>query len=114
MGLEMDRVELVRAAGPLPGADAVSGRAQQHWDAIVPASGPEPARAVARIEVFEGAEQWGVRVLERAGGTDEAELLRVVAKLLVWHARCPTETVDVVLSRSHAHHTLVRVSGDYV
>ncbi len=68
----------------------------------------------ARAEVFVGPEQWGVRLGDRAPDLDDATLLRVVARLLVWHAGCRTETVDVVLGRTHAHHPLVRVGGDYV
>ena len=66
------------------------------------------------IEIFEGREQWGVRLFDRAPQMHESDLIRVVAHLLVWHAQCRTETVDVVLARTHDHHTLVRVSGDYV
>ena len=51
-------------------------------------------------------------VLDRAPQMHDSDLIRIVAHLLVWHAHCRTETVDVVLARTHDHHTLVRVSGD--
>jgi hypothetical protein len=92
-----------------PRVDAVSARAHQHWDLR-----DDRGEVFARVEVFEGAEQWGVRVHDRAPALADADLLRYVATLLVWHARCPTDTVDVVLGRTHEHHVLVRVGGDFV
>ena len=87
----------------------VAAKAQQHWDFK-----DEAGRVFARAEIFEGREQWGVRLLDRAPHLHDSDLIRIVAHLLVWHAQCRTETVDVVLARTHEHHTLVRVSGDYV
>ena len=64
--------------------------------------------------MFEGPEQWGVRVHDRAPQLEDSEILRLVARLIVWHAKCPTDTVDVVLGRTHEHHTLVKVGADFV
>jgi hypothetical protein len=79
------------------------------WDVSAPGRG-----VFARAEIFAGQEQWGVRIQDRAPELDVRDLLRVVARLLVWHVSCSAETVDVVLGRTHDHHTLVRVQGDYV
>lgn len=103
----MGTVDIYRVTPPA--VDPVAARAQQHWDFR-----DENGFVFARAEVFEGREQWGVRLHDRAPHLDDADLLRLVAKLLVWHAGCPTETVDVVLGRTHEHHTLVRVGGDYI
>ncbi len=92
-----------------PRVDAVAARAQQHWDFQ-----DERGYVFARAEIFEGSEQWGVRVHDRAPHIPDDELLRLIARLLVWHARCPTDTVDVVLGRTHEHHTMVKVGADYV
>lgn len=108
-GLALNRMRYARAAPERSRVDAVSAKAQQHWDVI-----DEAGTAIARAEIFEGTEQWGVRLFDRAPQLDDSDLLRVAAHLLVWHAQCRTETVDVVLGRTHEHHTLVRVSGDYV
>ena len=107
MGFEPDRVSMRRVAPT--SVDEVGARAQQHWDLADP-----EGRVFARAEVFEGREQWGVRLHDRAPELADAELLRLVAHLLVWHARCPTDTVDVVLGRSHEHHLLVKVGADFV
>lgn len=108
-GLALNQMRYERAAAGRSRIDEVSARANQHWDVF-----DEAGVAVARAEIFEGSEQWGVRFFDRAPRLDDSDLLRVVAHLLVWHAQCRTETVDVVLGRTHEHHTLVRVSGDYV
>jgi hypothetical protein len=55
-----------------------------------------------------------VRVHDRAPNVEDDDLLRLIARLLVWHAKCPTDTVDVVLGRTHEHHTLVKVGPDFV
>jgi hypothetical protein len=107
LALARMRYERVQPSGKL--IDEVSKRANQHWNII-----DESNVIIARAEIFEGSEQWGVRFFDRAPALDDSDLLRVVAHLLVWHAQCATETVDVVLGRTHEHHTLVRVSGDYV
>lgn len=107
MATDLGAVTMERAA---PGkADAVGQRAQQHWAF-------KDARGVlfAHAEVFEAPEQWGVRVHDRAAQLSDAELLKMVGQMLVWHAGCRSDTVDVVLGRSHEHHTLVRVGGEYV
>ncbi|UJR80774.1 hypothetical protein [Sandaracinus amylolyticus] len=108
-GLALDRMRYQRVPPQRARVDDVSTRAQQHWDVI-----DEAGTTIARAEVFEGREQWGVRLLDRAPNLHDSDLIRLVAHLLVWHAQCRTETVDVVLARTHEHHTLVRVSGDYV
>ncbi|MCZ7678913.1 MAG: hypothetical protein M5U28_09215 [Sandaracinaceae bacterium] len=105
--MEVGSVKIYRVVPPR--VDAVAARANQHWDFK-----DEHGTVFARAEIYEGQEQWGVRVHDRAPSLGDDELLRLIAKLLVWHARCPTETVDVVLGRTHEHHTLVRVGGDYV
>lgn len=109
VGLALDRMRYVRVAPQLARIDASSAKAQQHWDVI-----DESGATVARAEVYEGKEQWGVRLFDRAPHMHDSDLVRIIAHLLVWHAQCRTETVDVVLARTHEHHTLVRVSGDYV
>jgi hypothetical protein len=68
----------------------------------------------ARAELFTGQEQWGVRLADRAPALADADLLRLVARLLVWTINCPADTVEVVLSRTHDRHLLVKVAGDYV
>jgi hypothetical protein len=90
-----------------PGSGA--GANVQLWHVIA-----VTGEVVAQAEVFPGETQWGVRVQDRIPSVPDADLLRVVAKLLVWYVNCPTDTVDVVLGRTHDHHTLVRVGGDYV
>ncbi|MCC6872807.1 MAG: hypothetical protein IT378_00750 [Sandaracinaceae bacterium] len=89
--------------------DPVAARAQQHWDFA-----DEQGRVFMRAEIYEGVEQWGVRVHDREPSLGDEEILRLIARLLVWHAPCPTDTVDVVLGRTHAHHTLVKVGADFV
>ena len=105
--MEMAAVQIYRVVPPR--VDVVAAKAQQHWDFK-----DDAGRVFARAEIFEGREQWGVRVHDRAPELGDDDLLRLIAKLLVWHARCPTETVDVVLGRTHQHHTLVKVGADYV
>ena len=105
--VDVDSVTIVRVQPPR--VDAVASRANQHWDFR-----DQDGRVFARAEIYEGGEQWGVRVHDRAPDVEDTDLLRMVARLLVWHARCTTDTVDVVLGRTHDHHTLVKVGGDYV
>ena len=107
MSFEIDNVKMFRVVPPR--VDAVARRANQHWDF------KDPKGVVfMRAEVYEGEEQWGVRVHDRAPGVEDRDLLRLIAKLLVWHAKCPTDTVDVVLGRTHEHHTMVKVGADFV
>lgn len=68
----------------------------------------------AWAEVFPAADQWGVRLQDRAPDVLDGDLLKLVGKLLIWDIGCPADTVDVVLGRTHDHHTLVRVGGEYV
>lgn len=107
--IEVDRLAYRRVAAPPP-KDAISAKAKQFWDVVDPTT----QRALAHAEVFEKPDQWGVRLFDRAPELDEVDLTRVVAKLLVWHAQCPVETVELWLARSGARSVLVRVSGDYV
>ncbi len=107
MSFDVDSVKMFRVVPPQ--VDAVAARANQHWDFKGPGG-----QVFMRAEIYEGKEQWGVRVHDRAPEAEEQDLLRLIAKLLVWHAKCPTDTVDVVLGRTHEHHTLVKVGADFV
>jgi hypothetical protein len=101
----IDQVEFLRVAPPRGTVPGV-----QIWDVIDPASGT----AFARAEVFPGEIQWGVRLQDRAPALEDSDLLKLVARLLVWHVQCPADTVDVVLGRTRDHHALVKVGADYV
>jgi len=79
------------------------------WE-LVSASG----EVFAWAEIFAAPSQWGVRVQDRAPGVADGDLVKLVGKLLTWEVHCPADTVDVVLGRSHDHHTLVKVGGEYV
>lgn len=105
--MDIENVKIYRVVPPK--VDRVAAQASQHWDFK-----DQDGQVFARAEVFEGREQWGVRLHDRAPSLEDQDLLRLVAKLLVWHAHCPTDTVDVVLGRSHEHHTLVKVGADFV
>lgn len=107
MGFESESVKIYRVVPPQ--VDSVAQRANQHWDF-------KDGEGVVfmRAEVYEGEEQWGVRVHDRAPNVEDQDLIRLIARLLVWHAKCPTDTVDVVLGRTHEHHTLVKVGPDFV
>lgn len=83
--------------------------AQRFWDFVAPDGG-----VFARAEIFVGDDQWGVRLADRAPRLADSDLLRLVARLLVWTVNCPADTVEVVLSRTHDRHVLVKVAGDYV
>lgn len=107
MGFEPESVKMYRVVPPQ--VDPVARRANQHWDFK-----DQNGYVFMRAEVYEGEEQWGVRVHDRAPSVEDDELLRLIARLLVWHAKCPTDTVDVVLGRTHEHHTLVKVGPDFV
>ena len=107
MDIDVDSVKIYRVVPPK--VDRVARQAQQHWDFK-----DKRGEVFMRAEIYEGEEQWGVRVHDRAPALEESDLLRLVARLLVWHAHCPTDTVDVVLGRTHAHHTLVKVGADFV
>jgi hypothetical protein len=104
---ELSSVKMYRVVPPR--VDRVAAHAQQHWDFR-----DEHGTVFARAEIFEGPEQWGVRVHDRAPDLPDDDLLRLVAQLLTWHAQCPTDTVDVVLGRTHEHHTLVKVGAEFV
>lgn len=79
------------------------------WELVAP-----DGTVFARAELFPGEQQWGVRLQDRAPAIEDGDLLRLVARLLVWHVECPADTVDVVLGRTHEHHILVKVGADYV
>ena len=83
--------------------------AERFWDFVAP-----DGSVFARAEIFVGEDQWGVRLADRRAEIPDAELLRLVARLLVWSLNCPADTVEVVLSRTHDRHVLVKVAGDYV
>jgi hypothetical protein len=83
--------------------------ADRFWDFVA-----TDGLVFARAEIFVGDDQWGVRLADRRPEIPDAELLRLVARLLVWSVNCPADTVEVVLSRTHDRHVLVKVAGDYV
>jgi hypothetical protein len=102
MSPELEQVTFRRSAG-----GAAAGA--QLWELVAPTG-----EVFAWAEVFEAPEQWGVRLRDRAPSIVDHDLVRLVGKLLTWEVHCPADTVDVVLGRSHDHHTLVRVGGEYV
>lgn len=109
----MNRVELdsvtFRPAKPTV-RDGVSRLAGQFWEIVTP-----DGSAIGTAEVFVHPERWGVRLFDQVPQVDPSDLVRVVARLLVWHARCPTETVELkIMRRDVEPQELVRVSGDYV
>ncbi len=113
MRIPLDALRFARVAARPQGMFAVfeagnAPRPSQSWDV---ASG---ARVLAHAELFEGRDQWGVKLYDTAPEFDESELLKITSHLLVWHAGCRADTVDVVLARTRASHVLVRVGGDYV
>ena len=106
--LELDRLGF-RQVRPLA-RDGLSAKATQCWDILTP-----EGVAVAQAEVFGASDPWGVRLFDRLPQADTSDLVRLVARLLVWHAHCPTETVELIVMRKGVEkQTLVRVSGDYV
>ncbi|MFK7992175.1 MAG: hypothetical protein AB8I08_39515 [Sandaracinaceae bacterium] len=105
--MDLENVKIYRVVPPK--VDDVAQRASQHWDFK-----DEGGTVFMRAEIYEGSEQWGVRVHDRAPSVGDSDLIRLIAQLLVWHAHCPTDTVDVVLGRTHEHHTLVKVGADFV
>lgn len=105
--LEVERVQFRRVSSS--GRDAISKRAAQFWDIV-----SEDGTAIGHAEIFEKPDQWGVRLFDRAPHLDESDLVRVVAKLLVWHAGCRAETVELWFARNGTRQVMVRVTGDYV
>jgi hypothetical protein len=103
---DLDQV-VFRRVEPVP-AGAPAG--VQVWDLVA----PDGSGVFARAEVFPGQTQWGVRLGDRAPALTDEDLVKLVARLLVWEVGCRADTVDIVLSRTHEHHTLVRVGADYV
>ena len=102
------RPRFVRVDGR-PVAQGVGRGGIEIWDFL-----DEEQVVYARAEVLRGDEQWGVRLQDRAPHLADSDLLRRVGELLIWHLGCEVETVDVVLGRTHAHHMLVRVGGEYL
>jgi hypothetical protein len=98
---ELEQVSFRRSAGQRDGV--------QVWELVAPSG-----QVIAWAEIFEAPNQWGVRVQDRVPGVADGDLVKLVGKMLTWEVRCPAETVDVVLGRTHDHHTLVRVGGEYV
>lgn len=101
---DLEQVQFRQVAPP---RDAQPGT--QLWDMI-----GLDGTVFARAEVFPGESQWGVRVRDTAPALHDADLIKLVGRLLVWHVGCKADTVDVVLGRTHEHHPLVRVGGEYV
>lgn len=114
MRVAFDTYRYTRVAARSPGSFAIfqapgTNKPDQAWEI----AGDE-AGVIAHAEVFEGKDQWGVRLFDEAPHLDESDLLKLVGHLLVWHAGARVETVEVVLVRSKSTHVLVRVGGDYV
>jgi len=107
MSFDIETVKMIRVVPPR--VDAVAQRANQHWDFKA-----ENGFVFMRAEIYEGQEQWGVRVQDRAPALEDSDLVRLAARLLVWEVSCSADTVDVVLGRTHEHHALVKVGADYV
>ncbi len=106
--VELDRLSF-RAVKPRA-YDGVSRQAAQFWDVVT-----HDGAAVAHAEIFVHPERWGVRLFDQLPTADASDLVRIVARLLVWHASCPTETVELRIMRPGVpSQELVRVSGDYV
>lgn len=119
--IEIDRLEYRRVAAPIA-KDKQSAKAKQFWDVVDPTTNTSIAHAEIYTLSPSGAappdpgpsDEWGVRLFDRAPSLDESDLTRVVAKLLVWHANCTAETVELWLVRTNARSVMVRVLGDYV
>jgi hypothetical protein len=101
---DLEKVTFRRIAAP-----AGAHPSLQLWEMVA-----TTGEVFARAEIYVAPTQWGVRLADRAPALSDSDLLRLVAKLLVWDAGCTTDTVDVVLGRTHDHHALVRVGADYV
>jgi hypothetical protein len=105
--LEIERMQFRRVSSS--SRDAISKRAAQFWDILT-----EEGAAIGHAEVFEKPDQWGVRLFDRAPQIDESDLVRIIARLLVWHAGCTVETVELWFARNGTSQVMVRVTGDYV
>lgn len=86
----------------------VGSGANQTWDVLA------QGQVVARADVYFGESQWGVRLVDKLPQLDTSDLLRVVARLLVWACGCRADTVDVVLARTGEHCPLIRTGADYI
>jgi hypothetical protein len=80
------------------------------WEMVT----PDGSFAFAQAEVYPAEMQWGVRIRDRAPDIEDLDLVKLTAKLLVWHVSCKADTVEVWLARNNTRHHLVRVGGDYV
>lgn len=99
-----------RYEGPVPPAsEGLAASEVQRWEFIAP-----EGHVFAQAEVFPGEDQWGVRLADTAPAISDSDLLRLVGRMLTWEIGCKADTIDVVLGRTHEHHALVRVGGDYV
>ena len=82
--------------------------ANQTWDVLA------VGNVVARADVYFGESQWGVRLMDKLPQHDASDLLRLVARLLVWECGCRADTIDVVLARTGDHYPLIRTGADYI
>lgn len=87
---------------------SVDAGANQTWDVL------DGRTVVARADVYFGETQWGVRLVDKLPHVDPSDLLRLVARLLVWECGCRADTVDVVLARTGDHYPLIRTGADYI
>lgn len=113
MRITLDQLRFTRVQARPPGFFAIfeagsSPKPSQAWDIA------HGGTVIAHVELFEGHDQWGAKVFDKVPDVEEADLLKVTSHLLVWHAGCRADTVDVVLARTRQSHVLVRVGGDYV
>lgn len=102
-------IEKVRFAKVATTQRPPAGQPHELWDAF----GPDGS-AFARLEVFFGETQWGLRIFDRAPVLNVEQLLLVAKRFLVWEIHSPAETVEVVLARDRSTHLLVSTGGDYV
>ncbi len=82
--------------------------ANQTWDVLADTT------VVARADIYFGESQWGVRLMDKLPQHDASDLLRLVARLLVWECGCRADTIDVVLARTGEHYPLIRAGADYI
>jgi hypothetical protein len=103
---ELEQVTFRRtSAGPQSG-----GRAGGEVWELVATSG----EVIAWAEVFAAPTQWGVRVRDRVPTVADTDHVRLVGNMQIRALHCPADTVDVRQGRSHEHHALVKVGGEYV
>ncbi len=105
---ELEQVTFRRVALPTHARGAPRSP-QQLWDMVAP-----QGHVFARAEIYEGENQWGVRLFDKAPDVTIEELMDLVGKLLVWEIGCRADTVEVVLGRNNERRPLVLVGGEYV